>query len=183
MKESTRLANEVLNYLQSNDPNSVFPPYNGPQLSCIGAALTRKLTMIQGPPGTGKTTVAASIAFGFVHQCRHISPNHKVLATAFSNCGADNLAEKLLGIGLKVVRVGKASAVSPVLWDFTLDAAIERDPDAKKAMEEATLATSAMNQDRSKKSRRKSDQSNERNKRDVATRAVKASIEVCSVLY
>ena len=112
-----------------------------------------------------------------------MSPNHKVLATAFSNCGADNLAEKLLGIGLKVVRVGKASAVSPVLWDFTLDAAIERDPDAKKAMEEATLATSAMNQDRSKKSRRKSDQSNERNKRDVATRAVKASIEVCSVLY
>ncbi len=179
MKESTRLTNEILNFLQASDSNSAFPQYNGPQLSCIGAALTRKLTMIQGPPGTGKTTVAASIAFGFVHQCRHISPNHKVLATAFSNCGADNLAEKLLGIGLKVVRVGKASAVSPVLWDYTLDAAIERDPDAKKAMEEATLATATVNQKGSKNIRSKKDQGNERNKRDLATRAVKASIEVC----
>ena len=51
MKESTRLTNEVLNYLQSSDSNGTFPQYNGPQLSSIGAALTRKLTMIQGPPG------------------------------------------------------------------------------------------------------------------------------------
>lgn len=133
--------------------------------------------------GTGKTTVAASIAFGFVHQCRSLSSNHKVLATAFSNCGADNLAERLLRTGLKVVRIGKASAVSPRLWDYTLDAAIDRDPKAKKAMEEATVATANANgsvkKSSSKKARSKIDQANERNKRDIATRAVKASMEVC----
>jgi len=130
--------------------------------------------------GTGKTTVAASIAFGFVHQCRNISSNHKVLATAFSNCGADNLAEQLIRIGLKVVRVGKASAVSPVLWDYTLDAAIEKDPEAKKAMEDAALATSNVSSRRNgnKNTKSKLDVASARNKRDVATRAVKASIKV-----
>lgn len=184
LRDSTKLTNEVLNYLQSDHPSNQFARFNGPQLSCIGAALTRKLTMIQGPPGTGKTTVAASIAFGFVHQCRSLSPNHKVLATAFSNCGADNLAEQLLRIGLKVVRIGKPSAVSHGLWDYTLDAAIDRDPKAKKAMEEATVATSNANgntqKNRSKKARSKTDQANERNRREIATRAVKASMEACN---
>ena len=40
--------------------------------------------------------------------------------------GADNLAKKFLGLGLKVVRVGKPSGVSESLWPHTLDAAIER---------------------------------------------------------
>ena len=51
LKDSVKLTNEVLNYLQSDHPTNLFPRFNGPQLSCIGAALTRKLTMIQGPPG------------------------------------------------------------------------------------------------------------------------------------
>ena len=33
----------------------------------------------------------------------------------------------ILQLGLKVVRIGKASAVSESLWDFTLDAAIDSD--------------------------------------------------------
>jgi hypothetical protein len=130
--------------------------------------------------GTGKTTVAAAIAFGFAHQCRSLSPSHKVLATAFSNCGADNLAEQLLRIGLKVIRVGKASAVSRKLWDYTLDAAIERDPMAKMAMEEAAVASANVNSKRKggRKIKSRVDKSNERNKRELATLAVKASIEV-----
>jgi ATP-dependent RNA/DNA helicase IGHMBP2 len=172
--------------------------------------LTRRLTMIQGPPGeydfflclllraffsnsvlyprvgTGKTTVAGSIAFGFVHQCRsseHLPKHSKVLATAFSNVGADNLAEQMLRLGLKVVRLGKASAVSESLWEHTLDAAIERNPEAKKAMEDATRATSNLrgNPVKSGKkgaSKSKLDIASERNKRDLATNAVKASIEV-----
>ena len=51
LPNSSQLANQVLGYLQSN-PHNIFPQFNGPQLSAIGAALTRRLTMIQGPPGT-----------------------------------------------------------------------------------------------------------------------------------
>jgi hypothetical protein len=52
MSSSVRLANQVLTYVQAN--KHVFNALNGPQLAAIGAALTRKLTLIQGPPGTGK---------------------------------------------------------------------------------------------------------------------------------
>ena len=100
------------------------------------------------------------------------------MASAFSNCGADNLAEQLLRTGLKIVRVGKASAVSPQLWDYTLDAAIERDPDARKAMEEAMVATANLKQQNRKNTKSKAANASERNRRDVATRAVKASMEV-----
>ena len=130
--------------------------------------------------------MAAAIAFGFVHQCRRSAnlPNDsKVLATAFSNVGADNIAEQAIRLGLKVVRVGKASAVSQGLWEYTLDAAIEKDPEAKKAMEEASRATANLKKSSSLKgkkgdSRSKLDISTERNKRDLATTAVKASIDV-----
>jgi len=50
MPESIKLCNQVLGYLQSN-PHGTFPQFNGPQISAIGASLTRRLTMIQGPPG------------------------------------------------------------------------------------------------------------------------------------
>ena len=82
-----------------------------------------------------------------------------------------------------MVRVGKASTVSQGLWDYTLDAAaIENDPDAKKAMEEvskaiANLQKSSLNGKKGG-SRSKLDISSERNKRDLTTTAVKASIDV-----
>ena len=128
--------------------------------------------------GTGKTTVAAAIGFGFVHQCRNISPNTKVLATAFSNVGADNLANALQSVGLKVVRLGKASAISENLWDVTLDAAIERDPRAQKAMERAAAATSQLSRKKDSKSSPASSGLSERTLREAATAAVKASNEV-----
>lgn len=55
LPNSATLANQVLSYVQSN-PNKIFPPFNAPQLTAVGAALTRRLTMIQGPPGTGKVS-------------------------------------------------------------------------------------------------------------------------------
>ena len=60
MPSSVKLANQALAYIQKN-PHNVFNPMNGPQLAAIGAALTRKLTMIQGPPGSGKTSTAGAI--------------------------------------------------------------------------------------------------------------------------
>ena len=131
--------------------------------------------------GTGKTTTAGSIAFGFVHQCRSLSPHCKVLATAFSNVGADNLAEKFLNLGLKVVRVGKPSGVSEALWSHTLDAAIQRDPDATKALDDAARITAKVkkiDQGSSSRKTNKGSLSAERAKRDAATDAVKASIQV-----
>lgn len=182
LPNSTQLTNEVLGYFQSN-PYGIFKKFNGPQLSAIGAALTRRLTVIQGPPGTGKTTVAGSIAFGFVHQCRSLSSNAKVLACASSNVGADNLAEQILGLGLKVVRIGKASGVSESLWEYTLDAAIKKDSTAQKALADAAIATANLRKKHpGKKSRNtRVDLISERNKRETATTAVKASIQACNV--
>ena len=178
---SVQLANQVMAYIKAN-PSKLFPQYNEPQLTAIRSALTRRLTLIQGPPGTGKTTTAGSIAFGFVHQCRSLSPNCKVLATAFSNVGADNLAEKFLSLGLKVVRVGKPSGVSENLWQYTLDAAIQRDPNAQKALDEAARITARVQKSANEKKRtNKGSLSAERAKRDAATDAVKASIQACNI--
>jgi len=180
---STTLTNQVMAYIQAN-PSKLFPKYNEPQLTAIRSALTRRLTLIQGPPGTGKTTTAGSIAFGFVHQCRSLSPHCKVLATAFSNVGADNLAENFLSLGLKIVRVGKPSGVSESLWSHTLDAAIERDPNAQKALEAAARITAKVKKvsgEGKGKRMNKGSPSTERAKRDAATDAVKASIQACNI--
>ena len=134
--------------------------------------------------GTGKTTTAGSIAFGFVHQCRSLSPNCKVLGTAFSNVGADNLAEKFISLGLKVVRVGKASGVSENLWSYTLDAAIQRDPNAQRALEDAARITAKVKKtsnESGSKRKNKGSLSAERAKRDAATEAVKTSRQACNI--
>lgn len=182
MATSHQLASQVLKFVKSNS-NGVFRPFNAPQLAAINAALTRRLTMIHGPPGSGKTTVAATIAFGFVHQCRSLPSGAKVLATAFSNVGADNLAEAMkMKLGLKVVRIGKASAVTETLWDVTLDAAIDRDPDAQKALKRAAEATAELARFRRNKLRNSVASSlSERSLQEVATFAVKASIKACNI--
>lgn len=188
--QSVQWANQALTYMQQN-PHRVFPAMNGPQLAAVGAALTRKLTLIQGPPGSGKTSTAGAIGFGFVHQCRQISPHSKVLACAFSNVGADNLAETLLKLGLKVVRVGKASAMSEHLWQHSLDAAIDADPKAQQALEHAARATARLaavhksnQQKKSRKSSRGGTPSDTRAQdkvaQELATAAVQASIRACN---
>jgi len=111
------------------------------------------------------------------------------LACAFSNIGADNLAEQLIRLGLKVVRVGKASGVTESLWDYTLDAAIDRDPAARKAQEDAAKATSNLrkfssSQHSSKRGNSHTKRGNmaiARAKREAATTAVKAAIEASNV--
>mmetsp|Transcript_23448 Transcript_23448/g.65080 ORF Transcript_23448/g.65080 Transcript_23448/m.65080 type:complete len:1077 (-) Transcript_23448:2841-6071(-) len=184
MPSSVKLGNQVLNYVQSNSGvGKAFKPLNAPQLAAIGAALTRKLTLIQGPPGTGKTTTAGVIGFGFTHQCRSLSPNAKVLASAFSNAGADNLAEGFLQLGLKVVRIGKASAISESLWRFTLDAAIDADPEARKASKLAASATAQLMKIRKDKKNKNSNGAgmSERAAQEIATAAVKRSIRACNI--
>lgn len=108
-----------------------------------------------------------------------------MLATAFSNVGADNLAEKFLSLGLKVVRVGKPSGVSESLWGFTLDAAIQRDPLAQRALEDAARMTAKLNIGKGSDTKKsnKGSITAERSKRDAATEAVKASIQVRQVHF
>jgi AAA domain len=184
MATSPKLASQVLKHLQSN-PRGSFREFNAPQRAAIEAALTRRMTLIQGPPGTGKTVVAAAIGFGFVHQCKCISEHTKVLACAFSNVGADNLAEALIQLGLKVVRVGKPAAVSESLWSYTLDAAIDRDVPAQKALQNAARATAQLAKLNRRQSRDRNSSSksalSDRTLRDAATSAVKASIEASNV--
>ena len=180
MGTSFKLAKRALSYIASNDQH-IFEKFNEPQLAAINAALTRRLTMVQGPPGTGKTSVAAAIGFGFALQARTLSTNAKVLATACSNVGADNLADRLLKLGLKVVRIGRPSAVAEPLWEHTLDAHINRDPTAQRALEYAATCTAAVKSSRSSNKGSKGKHiasANEHITRDLATSAVKASIEV-----
>jgi len=179
MGSSQQLAKKALSYIRSND-QQIFERFNEPQLSAISASLTRRLTMVQGPPGTGKTSVASAIGFGFALQCRSLSAsgNAKVLATACSNVGADNLADRFLRLGLKVIRIGRPSAVSEDLWEHTLDAYIDRDPNAQFALDQAARATAALKAI-SRSNRGKNTKSvNDNISRDLATSAVKASIEV-----
>eukprot|EP00535_Pseudo-nitzschia_heimii_P001058 CAMPEP_0197188984 /NCGR_PEP_ID=MMETSP1423-20130617/18917_1 /TAXON_ID=476441 /ORGANISM="Pseudo-nitzschia heimii, Strain UNC1101" /LENGTH=959 /DNA_ID=CAMNT_0042640987 /DNA_START=226 /DNA_END=3102 /DNA_ORIENTATION=- len=186
MPSSIKLTNQVLSYVQSNSGvGKAFKPLNAPQLAAIGAALTRKLTLIQGPPGTGKTTTASVIGFGFTHQCRHLSPHAKVLASAFSNAGADNLAEGFQKLGLKVVRIGKASAVSEHLWECTLDAHIHRDPEARKASDLAASVSAQLmairNAKKNKNKRSNGAMMSERAAQELATLAVKRSIRASNI--
>lgn len=172
MPTSAKLAHQAIRYMMANPTK--FRPLNEPQFAAVEAALTRRLTLIQGSPGTGKTTVAASIGFGMVHQCRSISAESaKVLACAFSNVGADNLAQAMQNVGLNVLRIGKPSAVTQSLWNNTLDAAIDRDPDARKALDAATRATARLSKTKYM------DKTEERLVRQAATQAVKASQAAC----
>jgi AAA domain len=149
-----------------------------------------------------QTTVAGAIGFGFVHQCRSIyahgsngdadnnnqnTSSAKVLACAFSNVGADNLADAFQRLGLSVLRIGRASAVSESLWNSTMDAAIDRDPEAQLALQNAAKVTAQlsinMRQGRQRKQGRgtQNGSGGERMLRQAATSAVEASIQACNV--
>lgn len=100
-----------------------------------------------------------------------------MLACAFSNVGADNLAQAIQNTGLKVLRIGKASATAEALWNCTLDAAIERDPDAKKALQEAARATAQLAKPSGRSAKNTPGMMNGDSIRDAATRAVKLAQE------
>ena len=90
---------------------------NTSQQDAVRLALSADdLAIIHGPPGTGKTTTVVEFIVQAVEQ------GNRVLACAPSNTAVDNLLERLVNRGRKVVRVGHPARVSERLRSFTLDA-------------------------------------------------------------
>ncbi|QDU92820.1 AAA domain-containing protein [Lignipirellula cremea] len=89
---------------------------NPSQQEAVRFALSSQdLAIIHGPPGTGKTTTVVELI------CQAIDRGEKVLACAPSNTGVDNLLERLMAAGRRVVRIGHPARVDERLRHFTLD--------------------------------------------------------------
>lgn len=86
------------------------------------ALAAQDVALVHGPPGTGKTTVLVEI----IRQ--HVARGERVLATAPSNIAVDNILEKLLGTGLRVVRLGHPARTLESLRHGNLTAQVEADP-------------------------------------------------------
>src|SRR5258707_1146611 len=83
------------------------------------------VAIIHGPPGTGKTTTVVEL----IRQA--VLRGEKVLACAPSNLAVDNLLERLVAGGERVVRLGHPARVLPELRDFTLDLLVEDHDDTR----------------------------------------------------
>jgi ATP-dependent RNA/DNA helicase IGHMBP2 len=93
------------------------------------------LALVHGPPGTGKTRTLVEI----IRQS--VLRGERVLATAASNTAVDNLAERLVAAGVRVIRLGHPARVSAAIEAHTLDALIaqhEVSQLAAKWMDEAS---------------------------------------------
>jgi superfamily I DNA and/or RNA helicase len=80
------------------------------------------VALVHGPPGTGKTTVLVEI----IRQAA--SRGERVLASAPSNIAVDNILEKLLDTGLRVVRLGHPARTLESLRHGNLALQTEADP-------------------------------------------------------
>ena len=94
---------------------------------CDFALSARDVALIHGPPGTGKTTTVVELIR------RAVRRGEKVLACGPSNMAVDNLFERLLAHGERVVRLGHPARVMPELRAHTLDLLVERHEDVRLA--------------------------------------------------
>ena len=101
---------------------------NEAQRQAVEFALSaRDVALIHGPPGTGKTTTVVELIR------RAARRGEKVLACGPSNMAVDNLFERLLAHGERVVRLGHPARVMPELRAHTLDLLVERHEDVRLA--------------------------------------------------
>ncbi|MFK7738872.1 MAG: AAA domain-containing protein [Planctomycetota bacterium] len=95
------------------------------QAAITHALAARHLACIHGPPGTGKTTALVELV-------RHaVARGERLLCCAPSNVAVDNLTERLVRAGLKVVRLGHPARVSSTVRDVSLAQQLADSPDKK----------------------------------------------------
>lgn len=101
---------------------------NDSQLEAVRFAMRAEdVAIVHGPPGTGKTTTLVEIAR------QAAARGDRVLACAPSHTAVDNLFERLLRAGERVVRLGHPARVQEDLRAHTLDLLVDAHPDVKLA--------------------------------------------------
>lgn len=80
----------------------------------LGVNKKRPVMIVQGPPGTGKTGMLKEVITLAVQQ------GERVLVTAPTNAAVDNMVEKLLHLGLNIVRVGNPARISSAVASKSL---------------------------------------------------------------
>lgn len=110
---------------------------NESQESAVRFALSAEdLAIIHGPPGTGKTTTVVELII------QAIERGNKVLACAPSNTAVDNLLERLIENGQRVVRIGHPARIAERLRDHSLDGLVDQHdnmPVIKEMLREAEM--------------------------------------------
>ncbi|GFH20726.1 DNA helicase, partial [Haematococcus lacustris] len=117
--------------------------YNSTQQTSIATALSHRLALIHGPPGTGKTTTTAGLV-SFIKKGLTKRLNSPVLVCGQSNTAVDKLVEDLVAIGLKVVRLGNPTRVSPQALQVTLFEHTKRHPRYKELQDLIKQAASLL---------------------------------------
>ena len=98
---------------------------NDVQKECVRfASSANDFALIHGPPGTGKTTTVVA----FICEC--VADGDRVLACAPSNTAVDNLLERLIGEGVRAVRLGHPARVTESLRHHSLDGLAEHHENA-----------------------------------------------------
>ena len=96
------------------------------QRDAVALALRAEhVALIHGPPGTGKTTAVVEL----IRQC--VARGERILACAPSNVAVDNLAERLLRAGLRIVRLGHPARVQAAVRDVSLASLVADAPEQK----------------------------------------------------
>lgn len=99
---------------------------DGSQREAIALALrAEQIALIHGPPGTGKTTATVEL----IRQS--VARGERVLACAPSNVAVDNLAERLVLAGLRVVRLGHPARIQARVRDVSLAELVQQAPEQR----------------------------------------------------